>query len=202
MSDIILKADVKTMLGISGTTQDDLIDFYIETAQEILYKILDITDLYSHEITKEIARVYHKEYFYLDEFPVTAISSIHKVETNIELTGYYFSIDNKNKRKVWIVNSDGEPYWIGYNMIKVTYTAGYMEGTGDDDPDINIPKTIKLAVALMIGGLLAEKQKKGGLVEYSVGAKRIKFSDQESADAARRILNRYIMNYKNPSPIA
>jgi len=191
MSAIITTAEVKTILGISGSTQDTLIAFHIESAQNLLYQILGVTDLLTHSVTKEETPIYDSLYFYLDEFPVTAITTIYDTGTHDEITGYSFSIGTKNKRKVNIVDSSGVPYGIGRSSIKVTYTAGY----ADIDA---VPNDIKTVVALMIGGLMAKNKQLGGVKEYRVGSKNVIFEDNASGKKATDIINQFMNNYSKP----
>jgi len=191
MSDIVTTAEVKTVLGISGTSQDTLITFHIKTAQNLLYQILGVTDILTHTVTKEETTIYDSLYFYLDEFPVTAITAIYDTDTHEAITGYSFAIGTKNKRKIIVVDSTGAPYGIGRSSIKVTYVAGYAL-IGD------VPNEIKTVVALMIGGLIAKNKQLGGVKEYRVGSKNVIFEDGASATKATDIIKQFMTNYSKP----
>jgi hypothetical protein len=191
MSDIITRADAKTILNISGTSQDALIDIHLETVQELLYQILGIQSILTHTVTRELTKIYDCEYFYLEEFPVTAVSNIFVPDTHEEITDFSFSIDPKNNRKIFLVDSSGVPKFTGYEEIKVTYTAGYANYAA-------VPNSLKTVAAYMIGGLLAENKKMGGVEEYRVGSKMVKFSDEAQARTAMTIIRSYLANYKPP----
>lgn len=190
MADIITTAEVKTILNISGSSQDSLIAFHIESAQTLLYQILGVTDVLTQTITRELTKVYDEDHFYLKHFPVTSITGIYNPKTHVELTGYTFEIDSINTRLVRILDSSGLPYAIGYEDIKVTYVAGYADAD-------NVPNALKMVVAYIIGGLIAENRKLGGVNKYRVGSKEVQFSDQQSAQRALSMIKPYLANYKN-----
>ncbi len=199
MTNIVTQAEVKTILGISGASQDTLIDFHILSAQELLYDILSITDLYSYEITKELTRVYGCSYFYLKAFPVTAIGGVFNSNTHDEITGFSYQFDDLHRSKVFTVDGDGVPDLLRYKDIKVTYTAGYVLGTGEGVAEnINIPNSLKTIVAYLVGGLMAENKKMGGITEYSLGTKTVKFASGNHGSEALKLIRPYLVNYKQP----
>ena len=190
MTNIVTKTEVKTILNISGANQDALIDFHIESAQTLLYQILDVVDILTATITKEIVDVFKSEYFYVSTFPATAITGIYDSDNHVELTGYDFLFDVKNQRKVWIVDSNNIPKYLNRSKIKVTYVAGYENANA-------VPNALKMIVAFMIGGLIAENKTIGGVKEYQVGSKRVKFQDQYQAGMAISMIKTYLTNYYN-----
>ena len=134
MDKIISNDEIKTILGISGTSQDALIEIWNTIATGMLLSTLNIENLTTHTITDEEVTLYNPEHIILEAFPVDTNEPITlKDGLKNEITGYTFElVSNVAKRTLRVLNDSGipsslgDPAWRGYpNNIFVSYTAGY-----------------------------------------------------------------------------
>lgn len=277
MTKIITTAEIKAILGISGTSEDALLEIWNESATDLLTNLLGVTSLTTHTITNERVQMADRGKLVLSEFPVQLSQTITvKDSLKNTISGLYFSQDPGNKRTVNIEDSSGYPIEIYADEALVSYTAGYTTqgtivalsttdlaektitatvagvsttytfkasgatgnqinvgatvndlatniatklggtastatvtlplGTNVDlgtattaqltITDATIPAMLKMAVALIAGGGLAEKNKKGGIASYTIGGKSVSFRSDSEAQTVSAIVTKYAAYFK------
>jgi len=182
---IITTEDVKIILGIEGTDSDALINIWIDTATDMLKDILEVSDLAVHTVTDEEVKIYDPRHIIVQDFPVDTTQTITiKDSQKNELTGYTFELtSDRARRTLRVLDANGTPTSIGYcsgcenyyDRIFISYTAGYTDET--------IPESLKNAVAFMVGGGIADQNKVGDVVEYTIGGKTVKFGGATKSEA-------------------
>lgn len=80
---------------------------------------------------------------------------------------------------------------LGSTVTLGTATAVQLDVTNSD-----VPAALKNAVALIAGGGIAEKEKSGDIVSYTIGGKSVTFRNQQEASAAQTVLNNWLSTYK------
>lgn len=129
---IISDAEIKSILGLSGTTYNALVSQWNEIATEMLYDILNIQDLAVHSVIDEPVKPYNQKYLALKDFPVdiTQTITLKYLETYEELTGSdkptTFYQDPKDIRTVRGRNDTDNLFLFPKTDLLVSYTAGYI----------------------------------------------------------------------------
>lgn len=126
MEKIISDAEVKLLLGISGTTNDALVNVANRTATEKLMSIFGIDSFVEQTITDERVHLSDPEILYLRKFPIDT-SSISLKDAIIEqaITNVTFDQDPGALRAVRVKDASGLPTYLMEKEVLVTYTAGY-----------------------------------------------------------------------------
>lgn len=126
MEKIISDAEIKLLLGISGTTNDALVNVANRTATEKLMSIFGIDSFVEQTITDERVHLSDPEILYLRKFPIDT-SSISLKDAIIEqsITDVTFDQDPGALRAVRVKDASGLPTYLMEKEVLVTYTAGY-----------------------------------------------------------------------------
>lgn len=66
----------------------------------------------------------------------------------------------------------------------------------------DVPAALKNAIALIAGGGIAEKEKSGDIVSYTIGGKSVTFRNQQEASAVEMVLNTWLSTYKKTKILA
>lgn len=201
MSTIVTDTEIKSLLGISGTSQDAVIAFLNEAYTDLLFELMGVQDLLEHDVVDERVQIFNCEYFYTSDFPVDVESIVMKTISGDVITGYSFRQgDLGSGRKIYLIDALGNPKYMYHEQIRIDYSAGYSEVEGEEEEPAtnNVPKAFKMAIALMVGGGLAEKSKKGGVSEYRIGSKMVKFRDEDESMIFQKILRKYLANHIKP----
>lgn len=122
MNKIVSNTLLKLIAGISGTTNDVLVDFYNSSMTEMLAEILELDDFARHTVTRERTKVYD-EFLRLEQFPVVASSITIENDIFQVVTGYTF---NTEDYKMLTLGSNGLPTVLPYEEVLASYTAGYI----------------------------------------------------------------------------
>lgn len=129
MSDITTAAKVKSFFNIQGTNLDTEIGYAIERVTKEIQNYCG-RDLFSAQVT-EYYNGEGQNVLFLNQYPVTAISSIHDdtdrvfgSDTLLDSDDYIF-ISGSPDSEAGILRLDGGAFCKGFANIKVVYTAGY-----------------------------------------------------------------------------
>lgn len=172
--------DVKELLGISGSSQDNLITRKINQATEMIenfcgrrFKSTIYTDIeYDSTGTNQII---------LNQRPVTLLSSLSWRDTSLNEadweasdTEYYFLDEASGVLDLNFTT------WGNWNRFKVTYTAGYSE----------IPADIVEACATLAGHLVQTPISVAatGVRVQAEGGRRIEYFDTSSSGSTRNLI--------------
>lgn len=120
--------EIKTLLGISGTSQDALIDRWNDIATEMLCELLSVDEVASHTVTDERVCVFDSEYLEVKEFPVDPDSTITMKDVNFQTlasTPSDWYMDPLHRRHLRGKQSDATPFYFMEDEVLLTYTAGY-----------------------------------------------------------------------------
>lgn len=125
---IVSNDEIKVILGITGTTQDAVIEIQNALATELLLGLLNIEQLTQHAVIDEEVRIDDARSFVVEDFPidlsqtVTLKDSQKRVLTQ-DLT---FELKNKSRRTVRVLDTaTSEPTVLHFCWLFVSYTAGY-----------------------------------------------------------------------------
>ena len=127
MTDLITtKAEIKAYLGISGTSQDAMINLWNKTATEILADMLKVERFGVHTVSDELVKPMNPYYLVLNDFPVDTGETITLKDSLLNtITGYSFALDPHSKRRLLLKDSNGQPKDMTYEEVYASYTAGY-----------------------------------------------------------------------------
>jgi len=126
MTKIISNAEIKVLLGIDSTSQDNLIELLNNQATEMMLDILNIASLTSHSVTDEEVTIYDQNKIVVDEFIIDTTGTITiKDSQKTTITGYTFELVNNSIKTLRVLDSDGTPACLDYDKIFIDYTAGY-----------------------------------------------------------------------------
>lgn len=126
MEKIISDSEIKLLLGISGTTNDALVNVANRTATEKLMSIFGVDSFVEQTITDERVHISNPEILYLTKFPIDT-SSISLKDAIIEqaITNVTFDQDPGALRAVRVKDASGLPTYLMEKEVLATYTAGY-----------------------------------------------------------------------------
>lgn len=141
MTDFATKANVKEFLGITGTSDDDLIDNILARTTQIIKNYTRRNNLLSGSVTELISGDGMIRELVLQEYPVSAISSVYDDLDRefgsgtllVEGTDYKLvdEDDPGSENPGIILRLDGNVWTKGDKNIKVVYTAGYSSAPAD-----------------------------------------------------------------------
>ena len=179
---LVTTSEVKTFLQISGSSKDTIIAALIPVMESILYGILGVDSLESHEVTKETVIMLIDEatgnyYGYVEQSPIISIDNIYEVD-DTEIEDATIAASTEPNSRAFIIDWDTMNY---RDNILVTYTAGFA----------SIPEDLKYAVSLMIADSLVEPQKRGGVGSYSQGQRSVTFRSSAEANIFDSIMKVY-----------
>lgn len=86
---------------------------------------------------------------------------------------------------------------LGSTVALGTATTAQFTITNSD-----VPAALKNAVALVAGGGIAEKEKAGDIVSYTIGGKSVSFRNQQEASAVKMVLDNWLSTYKKTKILA
>ena len=125
---MITNEEIRLITGVSDT--DARINYWKNIALELFYQEIGVQTLEEHTVTLEDCKIYHPTYIRVQEFPVSNVQLYQYPRSHVEITSYTFRADQKDDRKLWILNSSGEQTEIIWDRVFVTYSAGYqIQGT-------------------------------------------------------------------------
>lgn len=80
---------------------------------------------------------------------------------------------------------------LGSNVTLGTVTSAQFGVT-----NANVPASLKNAIALIAGGGIAEKDKSGDVVSYTIGGKSVSFRNNAEASAVQTMINTWLGSFK------
>lgn len=80
---------------------------------------------------------------------------------------------------------------LGTRIVLGTATSAMLTITA-----ATIPEMLKSAVALVVGGGMAEREKKGGVVAYTLGSKSVTFKNDNDKSVFEKIIDIYLPNFR------
>lgn len=123
---IISNGEIKTLLGITGTTQDSLIELLNRQATEMLLDFIGVDSLVSHAVSGERIQLFAREYWVPRIFPINLLETITLTDwSGNTITGFTFGQDDQDFRRVNFLDSSGKRTVCGYDRFYASYTAGY-----------------------------------------------------------------------------
>ena len=202
--------EIKTFLQISSSSKDTLIGVLNQAATEIINGALGVKTLAAQTITKELQRMFYNDRtgnyeVYLNHSPLISVDNVYDVD-DVEITDFVVSQpDVANTRRI-IFDKDNMNW---RDNILVTYQAGYVTQAQSDElggvyenDDVTMPEDIKLAVAYIVGGMISEPSRRGGVSSYSLGSKTVSFRSQSEYSIVSGIINAYLSRFKAPQILA
>lgn len=112
-------SEIKTVLGISGTSQDTLIGRLGISMENVLNNLLGVDTLDYSSYTEEIVTGCDERYFDVKNQPVVSVSAIEEFESGIAYTGW--TVEKTVGNRVYLDRSHG----LGSYEYLVSYIAGY-----------------------------------------------------------------------------
>lgn len=199
-------AEIKTYLGISGSSKDTLIGVLNSAMTRNLNGLLGVKTLAAHTTTKELTKLYAEEatgdlFVILKAFPLIELTSLYDVD-DVEVTD--FTAEQRDVPDTRMVHFDGDTIsWREW--VKVTYKAGYVTSTQSaasggafEGEAVTMPEDIKYMIALMVGGGLDMPSHRGRVSSYSLGSKSVTFRSQNEADIFKTLIQAYLPRFKRP----
>ena len=157
MNNIISNSEIKVILGISGSSQDALIELWNQTATSMLASIFGIKEFGVHAVTEEKIKVYDPQNLVVSDFPVDFTETITvKDSQKTAFTGFTFEAENSFTKTIRLLDLAGKPTNLCFNNryygpleVFVSYTAGYTtQETVESISYATLPdKTITVCVA-------------------------------------------------------
>ena len=147
---IISNAEIKALLGISGSSKDAIVNMWNGIATETLCELLQVSEIARHTVTDERVKMIKSDSLVLREFPVDVSETITlKDSLNATITGFSFDMDPSDRRTVRLVDSNSYPKSLDYKEVLASYTAGYtVQGTVEVLSIVDLAnKTIAVTVA-------------------------------------------------------
>jgi len=189
--DLILTTDeLKTYLGNTNAS-DSLIALHNQIAVNVLCDILKIANIITHNVENEEVEIsMDRSVLIFNDFPVDleTIELSDKLVNRID-DDLSFRFASNSDQLVVLEDSVGRENMIPYKtgQVLANYSAGWEIAS--------VPEDLKFACALIAGGGLSSAEKVGGVVEYRLGQKTVKFRDQGEAETARLIIEGYLTKY-------
>ena len=122
---MICNDEVRLITDITDT--DEKINYWKKTAIDLFCKQIGIEALDSHQINFELYKVVNPLYLRTRDFPVNAssIQLYNYPDSHIEIDVHTFRADERDLKKVWVLDSTGKQTSIRYNYVYISYEAGY-----------------------------------------------------------------------------
>lgn len=200
-------AEIKTILGISGSSKDTLIGILNNVATRTLNGLLNVKSLAAHSRTKELCRLYvEKEtsdfFVILSAMPLIEVTAIYDVD-DVEITDFTAEQrDDPNTRRV-VFDSD-DMNWR--ENIKVSYKAGYVttaqsaeSGGLFEGETVTMPEDIKMAVALLVKDGLDISARGNRVSSYRLGSKSVTFKNEADGQLFKNIVDAYLPQFIRPT---
>ena len=189
-------ADIKTLLGISVSTYDDVLTLLLNAAEARLKKFTgrifevddytetyDGSDLYSGRVSTLIFNLY------LDNWPINTVSSLAQNGTTIIAAVAY---SDTGYRIYGTEEEDGRIHYTGgfvrgLKNIAITYNGGY---SSDD-----MPEDLKMSLYQLVSQIYQTRLSQG-MTEMEQGLYRIKMIEELSKAALPAGVKRTWLDYK------
>jgi len=125
MNKIVTNEEIALIAGVSGTTAK--MNFSQKIALELLQEALGVKSFEVHTVTLEKYRITDPNYLRLRDFPVdpATVRVYRYPNSETEVTGYTFTLDDRDPKKVWISQNGLRGVIIDCDIF-VSYTAGYI----------------------------------------------------------------------------
>jgi len=172
MTNKIIETDeIKTLLSLSGSGDNERIELWNTFATDLILHYLRLKTFEQKARTKEKVNVADSTLTFR-HFPVDK-DSIQLYNGKTPSTQNYAFIAGEHSPYVEILGVDGFPVDISpySDDIYADYTSGYAT------PADEVPQAFKTAVAMIVGAGLKEDEKAGGISSYSLGEKSVSFND-------------------------
>ena len=147
-------ATVKEHLRVSGSSEDTLLQIYIDAAlamaEQYLWRKLQL------QVIEEVYPCFMNRFD--TSYPINSITSIKyfdesEVEQTLTVADYYETYDNaKSKNSIYKVGTLEEPsVWLDKAFpVEITYVTGYADGS--------VPKPIINAMLLLVGEMYENRE--------------------------------------------
>ena len=176
---LVSLADAKTFLKISASSEDSVIEDFINRAS------IWANDYTGRRLkSRSNSDVYDgdgSDILLLRDYPVNAVTSFQIVDEPVPLIIYEdFSLNAENGI---IKTKNGRMVTKGFQNVSLTYTAGYSTP----------PETIKEAVLLYVGHLYRRQyaDQKFGVQSETVGDRTTTYGSDDIIPKAKALLNPY-----------
>jgi len=182
------KDRVKSLLGLSGTTHDTVIDNIINGVSAFFEGICN-RQFKSATYADEIYDGADSRFLFLNQFPITALTSVYynsgspavPIWTAFDVN--YYVLDARNN---CIFFEAGMP--IGFRNIKVTYVAGYVIDFATP-ANHTLPYDISI-VAEQIVSKIFTKRKSEGFSSESIDGASVSYEKEMTAEQ-KIIISKY-----------
>lgn len=118
----VTTSEIKSFMGISGSSQDTKLDMLNKAATSLLNGYLGVSDLALHKVTDEVHDACSNK-FRLHDIHVTAIGSVMDGDTEYT-QDEAFDIEARTNGIDYVLNLE-DPIVEGYRKGKFTYAAGW-----------------------------------------------------------------------------
>lgn len=176
-------AEVKTILGITGTDLDAAIDMYLQAACNQVCEIIGAYDLLRFVVSEEEVVVQNPEYLTPEHMPIDWTQSVTvKNASGSAITDTLFR-NLGELRTIRRKDANGNILVFGESYYRVSYTAGFATVA-------DVPMELKMLAALMVQASIlkidrAAMSAKGGnatktpgqVKRYSFGTKSVEYFD-------------------------
>lgn len=182
--EIIKNEEIKALIGVSASTDIRLL---ADAMTEQLAEMLGILDFGQTEIElEEIKMTNDTSVLYLKSWPVDTdtLQLFYFDDPTDEITGLTFRVDPYHQRKIHVMDAVGNKNYLGLCKLYASYTGGY--ANADD-----VPSSLKVAVAYMVAGAIADKSQAEGIVSYRLGTKSINFRDMSEKNYIEDVVKKY-----------
>lgn len=187
---ILTVAELQSYLGNTNASAA-LLKSHNQMAINILCEILGVIDIIEHSVVKEEVQVLDDGYIIeICDFPLKENTLVLYNELNVRIdSDILVRYDSHSEKFLHLVDSEGRKNKTGYKtgQVYANYVGGYLLA--------DVPEQLKFACALIAGGSLSNAEKVGGVVEYSLGQKTVKFRSENEAKQAYFILEQYLKSY-------
>lgn len=166
---ITTKDRVKSLLGLSGTTHDTVLDNIINGVSAFIEGICN-RQFKSATYTDEIYEGVKSRFLYLNQFPITSLTSVFynsgslAVPVWVAFDANYYVLDARNN---CIYFDAGMP--IGFRNIKVTYVAGYVIDYATP-ANHTLPYDLSMVAEQIVSKVFGKRKSEGSSSESIDGA--------------------------------
>lgn len=130
MNKILSNGEIALITGTSAT--DAQMSYWQKIALDILSKELEIKEFDVHSVDLELYNFANALYLRVKDFPVdtSTIKLYNYIDSETEITSYTFRADDRDEKKAWILDEDGNQTTMKYDKVFISYSAGYLlQGT-------------------------------------------------------------------------
>lgn len=183
-------AEVKTHIGISGSTHDTKIAQYIDGVDAFITKKTGVktgatlsTDL---DITDEIHDGFGLPYLFTKYHPINSVDAVYRRLSDFTFEDYTtdagtIEYDGNKVFTQYLITGKGE------RNIKIDYNAGYL--TAD------VPEDLKLAAIMLVAFLFNSRNATGIKNQSVLGVQMTLEQEIENNSLIRKILKKYSKVY-------